>query len=222
MGYSKYFVVGTAGTGKTTLCCKLTKQLVNKAADDGKPKHHLVIVSPNYRRDPQLQALAQWCAKNGLTVKVYSKFDKKEGLAPMLNYMDECALQGMEGITYFDDPVGMGLFTASVNAKSPFNSFITGTKHYHTDIIFSTQAIGGMSYSARKNNDVFIYFPDIVSREDLYKACRIVPSQEAFDKLMDKYAIKRHHALWLNVQAGGRGVYAIDDMGQISPITSVP
>lgn len=136
--------------------------------------------------------------------------------------MDQRSREGKRSTVFIDDPVGVGNFTSNVNQNSPFNSFVTSAKHYKSDIVFSTQAIGSMSRSARKNIDVFIFLPDMISRKESYEACRFVNTQIAFDRLMDCYATKPFNALWINVQYGRKGVYAVDDQGKISSITEVP
>lgn len=178
-------------------------------------------MSPNYERDPQLQELAKFAASKGLIVKVYKKLNKLE-MAAFVKYMDKCALEKIRSITFTDDPVGLGVFTTSVNSASSYNEFVTGSKHYLTDIVFSTQAVGAMSSSARKNIDVFIFMPDMISRMELWKACPIVNNFDDFCALMDRYAEKSYCALWINVQFGKKGVYWVNANGDISPITSVP
>lgn len=217
-GPSRYFIVGTSNTGKTTLAIRIIKQLLRNVSD---PTQQLVIISPNYNRDPKLQNLAQYAADSGLIVKVFPSFDKSS-MEKFVAYMDGCALQGLRSRVFIDDPVGVGSFTSNVNQKSPFNSFVTGVKHFNADIIFSTQATGSMSKSARKNIDVFIFLPDINSREELYSICHFVSTLDEFDKLMDTYAIRPFNALWINVQYGRKGVYHINEAGNISPITGVP
>lgn len=169
----------------------------------------------------KLQNLSQFAAQIGLVVRVYQNFDKQT-MQKFVSFMEDCALQGLRSTVFIDDPVGFGTFTSSVNQRSPFNSFITGIKHYKADVVFSTQAIGSLSKSARKNVDVFIFMPDMISRVELYESCRFVPTQQEFDRLMDVYATRPFHALWINVQFGRKGVYAINSDGHISAISSVP
>ena len=217
-GPSRYFIVGTSNTGKTTLACRIIRQLL-KNEDD--LRDQLVVISPNFERDKKLQDLTAYAASKNLTVMVYTGFDKKS-MEKFVAYMDKCAKEQMRSTVFIDDPVGVGNFTSSVNQKSPFNSFITGIKHYNSDVVFSTQAIGSMSKSARKNIDVFIFMPDMISRDELYKSCRFVPSFEEFNSLMDHYASTPFHALWINVQYGRKGVYQVNSSGHISSITAVP
>lgn len=217
-GPSRFFIVGSSNTGKTTLACRIIKKML---VDERDPKNQLIIISPNYKRDEKLQNLANFAASAKLYVRVYQSFDN-DGISAFVDYMDQSCLDGLRTTVFVDDPVGVGSFTSNVNQKSPFNSFVTGIKHYRCDIVFSTQAIGSMSRSARKNVDVFIFMPDIISREELFKSCRFVSTQEEFDRLMDKYAASPFHALWINVQFGRKGVYAVNDQGNISAITSVP
>ncbi len=191
-------------------------------ADDEDPREVLVIVSPNYNRDAQLVALAEFVTTEmSRRVFVYTGM-KQDLMKKFLKGMDDLAMTGVRSLVFIDDPVGTGSFTANVNQTSPFNSFVTGIKHYRADLIFSTQAVGSMSKSARKNVDVFIFLPDLISRKELYDSCRIVGSLSDFDRLMDAYASKPFHALWINVQFGSRGVYCIDQDGRISAITTVP
>ena len=173
-------------------------------------RQQLVIISPNYERDPKLQNLSQFSAQEGLSVRVYKSFDKKT-MDSFVEYMEKCALSKMRTTIFIDDPVGVGSFTSNVNQRSLFNSFVTGIKHYNSDIIFSTQAVGALSRSARKNIDVFIFMPDMISRMEMYTSCRFVPTFADFEKLMDTYATQSFHALWINVQFGRKGVYCIDD-----------
>lgn len=216
---ARYFVVGPSDTGKTTLCVRIIKQLINDKRD---PRHHLVIVSPNYDWDPQLQKLAQFAAGElKLVVKVFKGFTR-DGIEKFITYMGECKNQGMRSTIYIDDPVGIGQFTSSVNQKSPFNSFVTGIKHFKADMIFSTQAIGSLSPSARENIDVFIFLPNSVARPKLYDACPFVDSRADFYKLMDHYASEPYHAIWINLKFGRKGIFRINAQGQISPITSIP
>lgn len=211
-------VVGTTKAGKTFFCCRLAKQLLQ---DPTYPRNHLVIISPNYSMDDKLQALAQHAAKIGCVVRVYTTFDKIT-MQKFVEYMNKSKLEGKKSVVYIDDPVGVGSFTSNINVKSPFNSFVTSAKHYESDIIFSTQAVASMSKSARKCIEVFIFFPDMISRHELFEACRFVPSFEDFDKLMNAYATERYSALWVNVQFGRKGVYRISPNGNISSITGVP
>ena len=217
-GAARYFIVGTSNTGKTTLACRIIKKLLEEPND---PKDLLVLVSPNYQRDQKLIEIAKFASARGIKVRVYTKMDKKS-LKEFVAYMDEWSRSGKRTTVFIDDPVGIGNFTSNVNQNSPFNSFVTSAKHFKSDIIFSTQAIGSMSKSARKNVDVFIFLPDMVSRKESYEACRFVHTQMAFDSLMDRYATKPFNALWINVQYGRKGVYAIDEHGEISSITAVP
>lgn len=217
-GCARYFIVGTSNTGKTTLASRLIKQLLSSEED---PKQQLIIISPNYSRDHKLQKLAKLAAASDMTVKVYQSFDKAS-IRKFVEYMAECAESKTRSVVFIDDPIGIGHFTGSVNTKSPFNSFVTGVKHYRSDIVFSTQAIGSMSKSARKNVDVFIFLPDRTSRQELYDACRFVSTYQAFSRLMDMYASSPFNALWINVQYGSLGVYRIDSQGSIRSITSVP
>lgn len=217
-GPSRYMIVGVANTGKTTLAVRVIKQILQNPKD---PHHQLVIISPNYQRDPKLQALAQHASQLKIKVRVYTSFDKAS-MQKFVEFMDDVALHNVRSLVYIDDPVGVGTFTANVNQKSPWNSFVTGSKHYKADIVFSTQAVGAMSRSARKNIDVFIFLPDMTSRVELFESCRFVSTQGQFDKLMDRYAYQPYCALWINVQFGRKGVYCIDANGTISSITEVP
>lgn len=217
-GCSRYFVVGASNTGKTTLCIKIIKRLFSDETD---LITQLVIISPNYSMDGKLKALAQRIAKQGHSVRVYDNFTKNT-VNKFVDYMGECASKGVRSLVYIDDPVGLGTFTSSVNQKSAFNSFVTGVKHYNTTIVFSTQSVGAMSRSARKNIDVFIFLPDMTSRQECYTACKFVPCYEDFAKLMDAYAVEPYCALWINVQYGRKGVFQINGSGSISPITNIP
>lgn len=217
-GPSRFLIVGVANTGKTTLGIRLSKQIFSNEED---PHQHLIIISPNYLRDDKLKHLAADAKARGVEVIVFTSFDKKT-MEKFLSYMDDLALNNVRSVVYVDDPVGVGTFTANVNQKSPWNSFVTGSKHYKSDIFFSTQAIGGISKSARKNFDVFIFLPDMTSRKELYESCRFVQTQAQFDALMDTYASNPYCALWVNVQFGRKGVYAIDENGTVSSITEVP
>lgn len=217
-GPARYFIVGSANTGKTTLASKIIRHLLT---DEYDVRNQLVIVSPNFARDDKLQQLSQFAAKIGLVVMVYTSLDKRS-MQKFVAYMDECALKRMRTTVFIDDPVGVGSFTSSVNSSSAFNSFVTGAKHYKADIVFSTQVIGSMSKSARKNVDVFIFLPDMISRVESYTSCRFVSTQIEFDKLMDKYATRPFNALWINVQFGRKGVYYVNEAGNISAITTVP
>lgn len=214
--YARFFIVGCSNTGKTTLCCRIVKTRLAH-----QPRSQLVIISPNWERDQKLQELTEYAQQMGLNVRVYPSFTKRS-IAKFVQYMGRCASEQIKTIVYLDDPVGLGQFTSNVNRESPFNSFVTGCKHYLCDILFSTQAVGAMSRSARKNIDVFIFLPDMISRKELYLACPFVSSQYDFDRMMDKYASRAYHALWINVQGGRRGVYCINQNGDISPISSVP
>jgi hypothetical protein len=216
-GPSRYYVVGTTNSGKTTLACRMIKQMLHSKSD---PRQQLIIISPNYHRDPQLLDLAKMAAIMKLSVIVYLRLDKVT-MAKFVEHMDQSCLNNIRSTVFIDDPVGVGSFTSNVNQASPFNSFVTSLKHYKTDMVFCSQNIGGMSASARKNIEVFVFLPDMVSRVDLFKACRIVPTQAEFDKLMDTHTQQQHSALWINVQYGRKGVYGIDAGGNISAITRV-
>ena len=209
-------VVGATNTGKSTLCCKIIKRKLDRKEVD-----QLVVISPNFRLDEQLVALASRASELGVTVRVYENFTQ-QSIAKFVDYMSKCAARGVNSVVYIDDPVGLKCFSTNVNTQSPFNSFVAGLKHYKTTMIFSSQSIGAMSKSARKNVEVFIFLPDMITRDESYAACRFVPSFDQFNALMDRYASKEHCALWVNVQFGKRGVYHINAAGAISPITRVP
>lgn len=217
-GPARYFIIGTSNTGKTTLASRLIKRLLT---DEEDKRQQLVIISPNYSRDQKLMGLAQFAASFNLVVRVYTSFEKAS-MQKFVDYMDKCALEQVRSVVFIDDPVGVGNFTSNVNVKSPFNSFVTGAKHYLSDIVFSTQAIGSMSASARVNIDIFIFMPGMILRNQLHKACPFVPKPEDFYKLMDTYASDPFCALWVNVQFGRKGVFRIDNEGTISSITDVP
>lgn len=217
-GSARYLILGTSNTGKTTLAVRLVKQILNNDKD---PHQQLVIVSPNYDEDEKLHNLSHFAAQRAMSVRVYKSFDK-QSMIKFVEYMKACAKERMRSVVFIDDPVGAGSFTSNVNQHSPFNAFVTGIKFFYTDLVFSTQVSKALSASARKNIDVFIYLPDMISRKELYECCRFVPTFFDFDRLMDKYASQSYHALWVNVQFGRKGVYCIDSQGQISSITSVP
>lgn len=217
-GCSRYFVVGASNTGKTTLCIKIIKRLFS---DENDPFSQLIIISPNYNMDGKLKSLAQRAVKQGIGVRVYDNFTKNT-VNKFVDYMSACAAKGARSLVYIDDPVGLGTFTSNVNQRSAFNSFVTGVKHYNSTIVFSTQSVGAMSRSARKNIDVFIFLPDMTSRQECYTACKFVSSYEDFAKLMDAYAVEPYCALWVNVQYGRKGVFRINAAGSISPITTIP
>lgn len=209
-------VVGPTNSGKTRLSCRVAKQVIMQ-----KHTNQLVIISPNYRRDPQLQELAQHAARTGLAVIVYEQLDH-QAMEKFVALIDKSKLEGKSSLVYVDDPVGVSSFTESVNRKSPFNHFYTSIKHYDSDCIFSTQSTKSLSTTARENVEVFIYLPNIVARKKLYEACPFVPSMAEFERLMDCYANDDYHALWINIQFGRLGVYAMNPQGQISSITAVP
>lgn len=217
-GCARYLVVGASNTGKTTLSVRIVNKLLGDTHD---VRDQLVIVSPNFERDRQLKDLAQDAAARGKTVRVYFSFDRI-GIEKFVEFMGVCAAQDVRSVVYIDDPVGVGSFVSYTNQQSPFNSFITGVKHYKADILFSTQAMHSLSRSGRKNIDVFIFLPDMVSRKELYEACPFVGTRQEFDRIMDRYAYEPFHALWVNIQFGRRGIYTIDANGKISPITRVP
>ena len=217
-GPSRFLIVGLSNTGKTTLGVRIAKQMLNNEND---PHHHLVIISPNYQRDDKLLALAEWADQHGIKVRVYTSFDKPT-MQLFLNFMDDLALHKVRTLVYVDDPVGTPTFTTNVNQKSPWNSFVTSTKHYKSDIVFSTQAAGSLSKSARMNFDVFVYLPDMTNREELFKLCRFVSTMGQFDRMMDAYASEPYCALWINIQFGRKGVYCINENGTISSISEVP
>ena len=211
-------IVGPSDTGKTTLAVRIVKQLLRKP----EKKDQIVIISPNFERDPKLKELAAQSAQNQYRVKVYKSFDPKT-IQMFIDYMDMCYRnENLRSVVYVDDPVGVGQFTSSVNKISPFNEFVSGIKHYNADLVFSTQATKSMSRAARANIDVFIFMPSILSRGDYYDLCPFVSSRQDFEKLMNHYVSLPFHAIWVNIQRGGRGVYRIDKHGSISPITTVP
>lgn len=204
--------------GKTTLACRLIKKILFTPED---PRDQLVIISPHFERDEKISALAKYVVERGLNVKIYPVISKTT-MANIVKYLAECKKSGLRSTVFIDDPIGAGTFTSNVNQESPFNALVAGAKHFATDIIFSTQSVKGMAVASRKNVEVFIFLADIISRHELYQACRFVPTMSDFDRLMDVYTEEMFSALWINIQFGRRGVYHIDSEGSISPITSVP
>lgn len=215
---ARYMVVGTSNTGKTTLAVKIIKHIIFSETD---PHHVLIIISPHYQKDKKIRSLATEACEKGLEVRVYQSLDKTT-LNKFMEYINECSSQDKRSLVFVDDPVGVGGFTSNVNQKSPWNSFVSGCKHYFADIVFSTQSVAALSKVGRENVDVFVYLPSMVYRDELYNACRFVSTRSDFDKLMDTYASEPYHALWINAQFGRKGVYAIDADGTISPISSIP
>ncbi len=200
-GYSRYLVTGRSGTGKSSLVAKLTNKL-------SKNFNQIIIVSPNWDVDIALKddLKSQPSAYKKIS-KVFKEFGKSQ-LFEFKKILEEGRSQRIKTLVIVDDPVGNASFSRNINSpKSFFNTYMANAKHYYSSLIFSTQGVGALSRIGRINIDCFIMLPDYSARRDLWEMCQFVPYSR-FNELMDQYASTKFHALWVNVQYGGLGVYA--------------
>jgi hypothetical protein len=221
--HTRYLVTGTTNTGKTHLCTRLAKRILEKAAgEEDWPFDQVIIISPNYKFDDQIKSFIDYCIDtHQLHVKVYENMQKPATMAKFVNYMVDSKSRDLRTLIYFDDPVGLAGMTDNVNRPSPFNSFISGVKFYNATVIFSTQDVGAMARTARKNMEVFIFLPAVIDRKTLHETCPVFETPIVFGKMMDKYAGEAYTALWINIQGGRKGIFSLKANGSVSPITTL-
>lgn len=227
-GSARFFLLGPSNAGKTTIAVRLIKSLVNASLGDSAGQRaytQLTIMSPNIARDEKIKGVTQWAAKKGLAVVLFPLNVKdpkasRETIEKFENHMADSQRKGARTVSYVDDPVGVNGFTDNVNRVSPFNAFQASIKHYDATSIFSTQASGAMSRTAKLVTDVYIMLPDEMHRDDYWKLCKFVRHRHHFDAIMDR--LVSFEAIWVNTQFGKKGVYHLSRQGDLSAITSPP
>ena len=210
-GYARYYVLGKTGAGKTTFTKKLVKHLIKKY-------DMLVVISPTAKYDQIMINLFQELEERDIPVKLFSQFSKPQTHNIFMHILEQNRENHLSTLIVIDDPIGNNAFTRSVNSDSHFNQLTANLKHYRATIIYNSQVCGGMSRTARLNQECFIFFANVGERKEMQQMVSFLSVPE-FNRLMNKYANSRHTALWFNIQYGGLGVYAMDAAMNVTPIS---
>lgn len=214
--YVRYFICGKTRSGKTYLAAKLAKRDLETGAFDA-----IIVISPTCFTDDSMVELFTYIKKEKVPIKIYTTFNSKTYHQEMFDTLKANAREGMSTLLFIDDQNGNSTFTRASNQTSVFNQLTSTLSHWKTRMYYMSQATSGMSKQSRLNQEVFIYFSDFAQRKELHECCTFVTRRE-FDRLMDTYAGEKRRALWINVQYGNLGVYAMDPYFNFTPVESVP
>lgn len=211
-GYVRYFILGKTGTGKTTFAAKMIRSIL-------KNYDQFWVISPTARWDPIMQKLFEELKQRDFPVTLYTSFSKHTTHEKFMNDLTASRENNLRTLVLIDDPVGNNAFTRSSNTDSEFNQLTANLKHFYTTIIYCTQVTGGMSRTARLNQECIIFFANTCERKEMQSMVSFL-TPGAFNQMMNTYANTRHTALWFNLQYGGVGVYAMSSNSKLTPISS--
>lgn len=222
-GYGRYFIVGKPRAGKTTLAVEMAIRHLSRTTNDPRyPRFdRMIIVSPSAATDPSMSKLWDFLQHHKIPTKLYKKFNKESAHKDMMETLKANAALGLKTILFIDDQLGNSTFTKRADVDSWYNNLVSDLKTYLTEMLYLTQVITGMAATARKNQEVFIFFSDLTQRDDMWKCCQFVDNY-GFNQLMDEYANERGRAIWINAQYGNLGVFRRDERGALYAVTDIP